>query len=263
MAKIDTHEPGSFCWLELGTTDQGAAHSFYPALFNWKFNQFPMGPNEFYTIFQLEGADCAAAYTLRADQTEHGVPPHWMPYVAVTSADETAAKAAQLAGKVLAPPFDVMDFGRMAVLQDPAGATFSIWEAKSDVGTRITGQPGTLCWADLNTPDAEGAKAFYGGLFGWKITPGEKDPSGYLHIQNGETMIGGVPPANQRPPNVPPHWLLYFEVSDVDSTAAEATRQGGTLPMPPLSIENVGRLAVVADPQGAVFAIFKGEEKSH
>jgi predicted enzyme related to lactoylglutathione lyase len=145
----------------------------------------------------------------------------------------------------------------MAVIQDPTGAVISIWEANSHVGTRITDEPGTMCWADLSTPDVDRARQFYEALFGWKISAGDKDPSGYLHIQNGEKMIGGVPPAQFRNPNAPPSWLVYFEVTDVDATAAAATSQGATIHMAPSSIENVGRMAVIGDPQGAVFAIFK------
>ena len=96
----------------------------------------------------------------------------------------------------------------MAVIQDPTGAVFNIWQPKSHQGLGVTAVPGTLCWADLSTPNVEGAKPFYESLFGWKISPGEKDTSGYLHIQNGEQFIGGIPPAQFRSPNAPPHWLL-------------------------------------------------------
>src|SRR5271157_1055422 len=117
MAHIDHHPVGSFCWIELATTDQNAAKSFYSSLFGWDPQDSPMGPDEFYTMFKLEGRDAAAGYTLRPDQRAQGVPPHWMPYVAVANADQAVNKVKQLDGTVLAPAFDVMDFGRMAVLQ--------------------------------------------------------------------------------------------------------------------------------------------------
>ena len=116
--------------------------------------------------------------------------------------------------------------------------------------------PGTFCWADLNTPDPERAKKFYSGLFGWEIMAGEKDPSGYLHIKNGGRFIGGVPPAGQSDPKAPPHWLIYFAVADVDATSAKAKQLGAKFYVPAMSIEGVGRMAVLADPQGAVSAIF-------
>ena len=257
MAIIDKHAPGSFCWIELATTDQAAAKKFYTSLFGWAVNEFPMGPGEMYSIFRIDGRDAAAAYTMRPEQRAQGVPPNWLLYVAVESADDAAARTAKLGGKVHAPPFDVMDLGRMAVLQDPTGAVFAVWQAKRHGGIGIAGVPGTLCWADLSTPDTARAQEFYEGLFGWKISPGEKDSSGYLHIQNGETYIGGIPPAQHRNPNAPPHWLVYYYVNDVDAATDKAKQSGANVYLAPMSLEKVGRFSVLADPQGAVFALFK------
>jgi predicted enzyme related to lactoylglutathione lyase len=257
MRNIDKHPPGAFCWLELSTTDQNAAKGFYSSLLGWASQDFPMGPNDFYTMFQLEGRDTAAAYTMRPEQRSQGVPPHWMIYIAVESADDAASRVPQLGGKLLAPPFDVYDVGRMAVVQDPTGAVFALWQPKSHAGTGISGVPGTLCWADLMTPDPARAKEFYTGLFGWRIIKGENDPSGYLHIANGEKFIGGIPPANFRDPNVPPHWLVYFLVANCDETAAKAKELGAKTHLAPMTIEKVGRMAILADPQGAVFAIIQ------
>lgn len=264
MANIEKHSPGSFCWFELGTTDQNAAKKFYTSLFGWTAKDLPMGPNQFYTMFQIAGRDAAAGYTLRPDQQQHGVPPHWMVYITVVNADDAAKKAASLGGKVVAPPFDVMDQGRMAVIQDPTGATFCIWQPKAGQGTGVAGLNGTACWVDLSTPDPVPATKFYSSLFGWKFTADTDDdpPSGYLHIQNGEDFIGGIPPAAHRNPQVPPHWLTYFEVSDFDATAAKAKQLGGKFLMGPMLMENVGHIAVVSDPQGAVFALFKSTRKS-
>jgi predicted enzyme related to lactoylglutathione lyase len=257
MTNIDKHPAGSFCWIELGTTDQTVAKNFYGSIFGWTPNDNPMGPGEVYTIFKLEGRDAAAGYTLRADQRAQHVPPHWMLYIMVDNVDASAAKVPQLGGKVIVAPFDVMDAGRMAVIADPAGAYFCLWQANRSTGTQIAQVHGTLCWADLSTPDPERAKAFYSGLFGWQLMVGEKDTSGYLHIKNGEHFIGGVPPAAHRQPGVPPHWLAYFQVDDVDATANKAKEMGAKLFLPPMSMEGVGRMSVIADPQGAVFAIFK------
>ena len=259
MANVDKHPPGAFCWIELGTTDQNAAKEFYGKLFGWEVNDLPMGPGDFYTMFKVKGRDAAAGYTLRQDQRAAGVPPHWMIYVAVESADASAKKAAQLGGKVVAAPFDVYTVGRMAVIQDPAGAFFSVWQAKEGPGIGIAGVDGTLCWADLSTPDQERASKFYSGLFGWKMVADtdDKPASGYLHIVNGEDFIGGIPPAQHRDPNVPSHWLAYFQVSSCDASAARAKELGGKFCLAPMTMEGVGRMAVISDPQGAVFAIFQ------
>ncbi len=257
MAIVENHKPGSFCWIELATSDQNAAKDFYGALFQWTAVDSAMGPSEFYTMFMLEGRNAAAAYTIRPEQRSQGVPPHWMIYIAVDNANETAKRAGELGAKILAPPFDVFDYGRMAVIQDPTGAIFSIWEKKKHAGIGIAGVPGTLCWADLIVADPETAKKFYSDLFGWKISAGDKDASGYLHIMNGGDGIGGIPPAAHRDPKTPPHWLAYFAVEDVDATSAKAQQHGARTYVAPMSIEHVGRMAVLADPQGAVFAIFK------
>ena len=261
MTHIDKHSAGSFCWIELATTDQNAAKDFYSSLFGWSPQDNPIGPSEFYTVFKLDGRDAAAGYTLRADQSAQGVPPNWMIYIAVDSADQAATKAKQLGGTVIAPSFDVMDLGRMAVIQDPTGAHFCVWQAAKNTGIGIAHVAGTLCWADLSTPDTKRASEFYSGLFGWQIMADEKDKSGYLHIKNGDHFIGGVPPAAHRQPGVPPHWLAYFWVDDVDASASKAKQLGANLYVDPMTIENVGRMAVIADPQGAVFAIFNSPKR--
>jgi predicted enzyme related to lactoylglutathione lyase len=257
MKIIDRHPPGSFCWIELHTTDQNAAKSFYGTLFGWEPNDSPMGPDGVYTIFRLQGRDAAAGCTLRPDLRAQGVPPHWLIYISVDNADASTAKAKQVGGKILAPAFDVMDAGRMAVMEDPTGAQFCLWQAKNNTGIGIAHAHGTLCWADLSTPDPKRSGDFYSGLFGWQLMRDEKDPSGYLHIKNGEHFIGGIPPTTHGQPGMPPHWLAYFQVDDVDATATKAEEMGAKVYLSPMSMENVGRMSVIADPQGAVFAIFK------
>ncbi|MGD0363663.1 MAG: VOC family protein [Bryobacteraceae bacterium] len=255
MPNIEKYPAGAFVWVELGTTDQAAAKNFYGSLFGWEANDMPMGPDEHYTIFRLQGRDAAAAYTLRPDMSG-GAPPNWLPYISVENVDDSAARAAQMGGKVVAPPMDVFDAGRMAVIQDPGGATFALWQPKNNPGIGIAGVDGTLCWADLMTDNLAAVQQFYAVLCGWNIAPGQNDPSGYLHIKNGETFIGGMPPIGPRP-GVPSHWLLYFLASDCDGTAAKAKSMGATIFHGPTTMEGVGRWAAVADPQGAVFAIFQ------
>ena len=177
MPNIDKHAPGSFSWIELATSDQNAAKAFYSGLFGWKPADFPMGPDQVYTIFQLDGRDAAAGYQIHGPMKDQGVPPHWALYVATENADATAAKVTAGGGKVLAGPFDVYDFGRMAAFLDPAGASFAVWQPGKNTGIGIGGVPGTLCWADLSTPDQAAGAAFYGGVFGWEATPGQ-DKSG-------------------------------------------------------------------------------------
>jgi hypothetical protein len=256
MPNIESHAPGTFTWIELAAKDAKAATSFYSSLFGWTVNEMPMGPDGSYYIFQLNGRDAAAAYGMNAEMQSQGVPPHWGLYVAVTSADDAVSKATAAGGKVIAPPFDVMDFGRMAVLQDPTGAAFNLWQAMTHHGIKITGEPGTLCWADLMTPDVPAAQKFYKAVFGWDAVEGE-DKSGYLHIKNGEHFIGGIPPAEQQKPGIPPHWISYFYVTDADASTNKVKDLGGQVHMGPTTLEGVGRFSFVADPGGAVFALFQ------
>jgi uncharacterized protein len=256
MPTIERHKPGAFSWIELSTSDQDAAKTFYTALFDWTFRDSPMGPDDFYTMFSLNGNVASAAYTIRTDETAMGVPPHWNLYMSVESADDTAKRAGELGGIILAPPFDVYNFGRMAVIQDPASAVFSIWQAKDHIGLAIKDEPGSFCWADLSTPDPQTASTFYSQLFGWSIEAGQ-DASGYLHIKNGEDFIGGIPPAQHRDPNAPPHWLIYLLVTDCEASTAKAKELGARVYTGPMTMENVGRMTVLADPQGATFALFE------
>jgi uncharacterized protein len=257
MATAHTHPPGSFCWVELSTSDQSAAKKFYSELFGWSINDSPMGPGEVYTIFRLNGRDAAAGYTMNKQEREARVLPHWNLYIATDNVDNSASQAANTGGTVLAGPFDVMDAGRMAVIQDPAGAAFCLWQSKKTSGLGVTGEDGAFCWADLNTPDPQRAGKFYSTLLGWKLEKGANDPSGYAHIRNGDKHIGGIPPAEYLPKGNPAHWLIYFHVADVEASTDKAKQMGGKVYMPPQKMPDVGTWSVVADPQGASFALFK------
>jgi len=257
MPKTDSYAPGRFCWFELSTPDQNAAKAFYEPLFGWTHQDFPMGPDQAYTMFEKDGLNLGAAYTMGEQEKAFGVPPHWNLYIAVESADATAEKAKQLGGKLLVPPFDVMTVGRMAVVQDPAGAVFCIWQARDHHGASIIDEIGTFCWADLSTPNAEAAESFYGPLFGWTFEVGENDPSGYVHIKSGDKFIGGMPPAAHQSPGVPPHWLIYFYAKDCKASTEQAVGLGGKAYVPATEMPGVGTFSVIADPQGAVFAIYQ------
>ena len=257
MPNIDNHPAGDFCWIELHTSDQNAAKKFYGSLFGWTPHDSPMGDAGVYTEFKLQGREAAAGCSLRPDEKSQGIPPYWLIYITVENADDAVAKAQQLGGKIFMAAFDVMDAGRMAIIQDPTGAVFCVWQAKKNAGIGIAQVAGTLCWADLSTPDPKRAADFYSGLFGWQAFAAPNDPSGYLHIKNGEQHIGGIPPAAHRQPGTPPHWLAYFLVDEVDASANKAKDMGAKLYLAPMTMEGVGRMSVIADPQGAVFAIFK------
>jgi predicted enzyme related to lactoylglutathione lyase len=258
MTTINAHTPGSPCWFELSTSNQNAAKDFYSKLFGWTITDNPMGPDAVYTLFKIDGLDVGACCTLQPEQTAHGVPPNWAVYISVADADAAAAKVTKAGGTVIAPPFDVMEHGRMAVLQDPAGATFCIWQPKSHIGTRIGGVMNTVGWIELTTRDEAGAAKFYGDVFGWKVTNGKGAPAGpddYGHIDHNGTLIGGIPPAGMRDPNAPPNWMIYVEVADTAAMTEKARGLGATVCMGPMDIGENGTISVLSDPQGAYFAL--------
>lgn len=252
---MEGFKPGEFCWVDLPTSNQSAAKSFYSALFGWTAQDVPIGKNEFYSLMQLEGRVAAGLYTMGEDERKAGVPPHWNLYVAVENADAAAKKAADLGAKVLDAPSDVMDRGRAAVFLDPTGALFNVWQPNKRKGLGVVEDPGSFCWADLNTTDQKRAKTFYEGLFGWKLLPGQGKESGYLHIANGEKYIGGVPPVREH--GGESHWLIYFAVADVDKAFHRALDMSARTLLRPMDFEGVGRVAMLADPQGAAFALFR------
>ena len=263
MADFTSHIPGTFSWPELATTDQQAAVAFYRALFGWDVSESPIGPTEVYSTLQLRGKAVGAAHTIRPEEQKMGVPPHWNAYVSVADTDEAVKKAASLGAKVCAPPFDVMDYGRMAVLQDPTGAVFQVWQAKKHIGAEILNEPGALCWTELTTTDTKTAEAFYVGLFGW--TPKYSAPgSPMLYTEfsvAGTPSIGMMPKPEQMPAHIPSYWMPYFQVAHVDESATKATSLGASIIVPGQDIPSSGRFAVVSDPQGARFAMFEFKQR--
>jgi uncharacterized protein len=259
MAEVTSHAPGTFTWPELATTDQKAGVAFYRALFGWDVDEQPIGPTEVYSMFQMRGKPIGAASSLRSDERQAGVPAHWNSYVTVANVDDTAKQAQSLGGKVLAPPFDVMDAGRMAVLQDPTGAVFCAWQPKKSIGAQILNEPGALCWTELTTSDTKAAEAFYTKLLGW--TPKHSAagaPMEYTEFSvAGTPSIGMMPKPKEMPANIPSYWTPYFQVAGADASAAKAKGLGAMLMVGPQDIPNTGRFAILSDPQGAVFAIFE------
>lgn len=259
MPEITKAEPGRFCWFELGTTDTGAAKSFYGSLFDWTTHEQPAGPGMVYSMLRLRGKDVGGLYELPPDMRAAGVPPHWLAYVATSSADDSVARAKEAGGTVVNGPFDVMEHGRMAVIKDPQGAMFAFWQAKSHYGVQLFGEPGAPCWAELATTDDEAARAFYTATVGWKADVKSSGPMPYTEWvgSDGSVTAGMLRMSGPQWKGVPPHWMTYFAVSDVDASAARAAKSGGAVKVPPTDIPQVGRFSVIGDPGGAVFSIIK------
>jgi predicted enzyme related to lactoylglutathione lyase len=256
MGERTKYTPGTFSWVDLNTPDQEAAKTFYSGLFGWEADDRPVGDGIVYSMQEIGGKDVAAISPQMQDQRDAGLPPIWNSYITVDSADDTAAKAGELGATVHAPPFDVMDVGRMSVIQDPQGAFFMIWEPKTNIGAQLVNVPGAFCWNELYTSDLEGAKDFYGGLFGWEWNPFEQSPDPYFVIMNQGRSNGGARGLAQ--PDMPPNWLVYFAVEDIDAGVSKVGELGGETMMGPMDI-GIAKVAVVRDAQGGYFALYAGQ----
>jgi uncharacterized protein len=269
MSQRDGFEPGVPCWVDTGQPDPEAAVEFYGHLFGWEFeDRMPADSPGRYFVAQLRGRDVAAVGSQpeQAPQT-----PMWNTYIWVDSADEAAAAVKEAGGSALMEPFDVGDAGRMAVLADPAGAAFCVWQPGQAKGAQLVNEPGAWSMSALNTRDPEGAKKFYGAVFGWETDTFDLGGA-EVTLWRLPGFVGGeplqpvprdlvatmAPMSSEQFPGVPPHWSVDFWVDDVDATAAKATELGGRVVAAPYDIPGAElRQAVLADPQGAAFSVTK------
>src|SRR5687768_8607303 len=276
MLERDGYLPGVPCWIDTSQPDPEAAVAFYSGLFGWEFEDvMPPGSAGKYFIARLRGGEVAAV----GSQPEGGPPmAAWNTYVWVESADEAAAKVKDAGGRILMDPFDVMDAGRMAVVTDPEGAALCVWQAKEHKGARIVNEPGSLNFNGLNTRDPEGAKSFYGSVFGWETLglgdaemwrlpgygdflersdPGLRQRMAESGAPEGfEDVVAALNPIAENQPDVPAHWSVTFAVDDADATAARAAELGGQVVVQPFDAPWV-RMTVITDPQGATFIASK------
>ena len=250
MGTRTEHRPGTFSWVDLTTSDAAGAKDFYGPLLGWEFDDNEIPGGGAYSMCKVGGENVAAI----APATE-SFPPHWNNYVTVASADDAAAKAKELGGEAIEDPFDVMEAGRMALLRDPTGAMLCVWEPRDAIGATRVNDPGCLTWNELHTPDPAQALEFYTGLFGWNTEEmsSENGPA-YTIVKVGERTNGGVMTTQE---GEPPNWLPYLTVESRDRTADQAGELGGR-EIHRMDMEQ-GRIAILADPQGAVFGAFEGE----
>ncbi len=160
MQEAPRYKPGKFCWIELGTTDAGAAKTFYKELFGWDYFDVPMVPDMTYTLININGKEIGGLYQLTSEMLEQRIPPHWLSYVAVDNADNATAQATAAGATVMKGPFDVPEAGRMCVIQDPTGAVFAVWQDKGNPGSDVYRDTGSFCWNELGTNDTKKAADF-------------------------------------------------------------------------------------------------------
>ena len=256
MGERDGYEPGVPCWVDVLVPEPERAAHFYARLFGWEVEeQAPPDASRRYFMCRLRDRDVAAVGSPAGD----GLPPAWNTYVCVDSAEDAAARVGAAGGRVLVPPSESLDGGRMAVFADPAGAVFSVWRPGRHRGAALVNEPSTWSMSLLTTDDPQGAEAFYGAVFGWRgerfgeatmwRLPGYVGGEAAQPVPRDVVAVMGPPAAD-----VAPHWRVDFWVDDAAVAAARAPELGGTVPVPPFDAPPF-RQAVLADPQGAVFSV--------
>jgi uncharacterized protein len=253
MPERTSYAQGTPNWVDLQTTDQPAAKQFYAGLFGWAYDDQPMGEGVVYSMAKLGDKDVAAIAPQSPELKAARAPPMWNTYIAVDSADDAAARVEAAGGQVAMPPFDIMDAGRMAFVLDPSGAAVALWQANQHIGSTLVNEPGTVTWNELITTDPAAAK-FYEQVLGVTTSTMDMGTGEYTLFHVDDQMVGGSTPPPME--GVPNHWHVYFAVEDADATAAKVTELGGSVMVAPFD-SPVGRMAVLTDPQGAVFSIIK------
>lgn len=258
MPEITSYDPGTPSWVDVTATDIDAAVAFYEGLFGWRAGE--AGEAEETGGYRMLSQGEAAVAGIMPVQSE-GQPAAWTSYVTVADVDATADAVKSAGGSVMIEPMDVMTAGRMAVFTDPAGAVFAVWKPNEHIGSELVNEPCSLCWNELRTRDREGAKKFYGSVFGW-------DAMSFPAMEAYTIWtLGGNAPENGKggmidlastpmPDDVPPHWDVAFSVADADATVARCDELGGSTTMPPIDTP-VGRMAGLQDPSGATFTVIK------
>ncbi len=250
MATME-YKPGTFCWVDLSTTDHEGAKKFYSSLFGWTADDLPV-EGSVYSMMKKNGQNAAAIAPHRAP----GMPTYWSSYVSVQDVDASSEKAKSLGGSVMMPPMDVMGAGRMSVVTDPTGANVCLWQAGEHKGADYVNDEGGFCWNELLTTDVNKAMKFYDGMFDWTSQTAPMGPGmEYTTMKNGERAAGGAMTIRPEWGPMPPNWGVYFTVNDCDTACAKVKLLGGKVLAEPHDIPGTGRFAPCMDPQGGMFSV--------
>lgn len=252
MVQRDTAWPaGTPCWVDLGTDDVARAKAFYEAMFGWDTQ---VGPPEAggYVMCQAQARPVAG---IGPKMGPANAPTAWTTYIASDDVDATASKITASGGHVMAEPFDVMDVGRMAVAADPGGAVFGVWQAMAHSGMQLANEPGSVCWNENMSRSFDANKAFYQSVFGYSYDDISGDDFGYATFKTTGDALGGIGDlGTAAPADTPAHWRTYFSVDDTDDAVDTATKLGGRVVAPAWDTP-YGRMAILCDDQGAIFAV--------
>lgn len=257
MTEIAAYAPGTPSWIDLATTDLGAAKAFYTGLFGWEIIDVP-SPEGAYCMFTKEGATVGAAYAMSAEMVTNEIPPHWATYVTVANIEETLAKVEAAGGTVVQPPHDIPGTGRTAAVQDPAAAVFALWEPHGHIGAQRVNEPGALVWTELQNYDTDAAKLFYADVMGWTAVTGQMTTGEYTSFMLDDKPVAGMMAIQPEWGPVPPAWSIYLGVSSIHAACDYVTAHGGRVEVPPMEVADVGVFALLQDPQGAYFYGLQG-----
>lgn len=252
---------GRFVWYELMTTDPDAAQAFYGNVVGWTAEPWMGGP-EPYTVWKNGDSGIGGVMNLPDEAVQGGAPPHWLAHIAVPDVDASVERATSKGGTLYAGPMDVPTVGRFAVLGDPQGAVFAVFAPEGEApGHDGMARPGEFSWHELTTSDHQAAFDFYSDLVGWEKT-GEFDMGEmgmYQMYGQGEATYGGM---MDQPPGdpMPPRWLFYVRVADLDATIERVRNNGGQLLHGPMEVPGGDHVAICMDPQGAAFALHEHNE---
>lgn len=260
MAEFTSHAPSTFSWIDLGTNDTKSAIEFYSELFGWKIIETSSSGNAMdYIIFTLNNKPVAAIYELMPEQKQANLPPYWGSYIEVENIEEVLQKAEQLGAKIINKATEVSNEGKFAVVSDPEGAVFCLWQSRDYKGSAYKYQHGSLCWNELGARNPSAHEHFYNNLFGWTSKTTIMGMGPYTVYSIGETATAGMYQMSEEMKEIPPHWLVYFEIENMDKAMEFITAKGGEILMPKLFIESVGYYAIARDPQGAVFGLVQSK----
>jgi uncharacterized protein len=254
MHVVKQYPDGVFCWTDLTTTDVAGAKAFYSGLFGWTYDDVATGGGPDYTMFRMNGEAVAGAGPMDPGMQAGGAPPVWVSYVSHHDIDAVAARATVAGGVVFMPPMDVMEEGRLALVQDPTGAVVGLWQPRNHIGAGLVNMPNAVVWNELQTNNMPAARAFYKAVFGWEDTA---DQNGYVTYKNLDRLQCGSMNIDPSWGDVPSNWQVYFMVEDLDASVARVVELGGRIHAGPMQAGELGRFATVSDPQGAVFTIMQ------
>lgn len=256
MAVIQSYLQGQFSWVDLMTSDLAAAKGFYQGLLGWEAADVDTGGFGVYSMFRKDGYDLAGGGQMSPEMLDSGMPSMWNSYISVDDIKKATAQAESLGANIVMPPMEVMQAGQMVGIQDPTGANVFFWQPNEHPGAQLVNVPDTWVWNELMTRDVPAAKKFYAAMFGWEFTKEDGAAEEYWMFTNHDRQNGGLMKMPAEAGDLPPYWVVYFHVADLQAATEKVRELGGAVYMESIS-SSVGPIAICADPQSATFNVIQ------